>query len=80
MLKVRLFHLFLLLVVLSGCSQAGGQPTPTALVSATPGQPSLRTTSVPDARQAAQAYLDAWKQDDYGTMYSLLTSVSKDAV
>jgi penicillin-binding protein 2 len=35
---------------------------------------------VPDARAAARTFLEAWKADDYNTMYNMLTSVSKDAI
>jgi penicillin-binding protein 2 len=37
----------------------------------------VTTTRVPDAKVAAHAFLDAWKADDYETMYNLLTSVSQ---
>jgi penicillin-binding protein 2 len=37
-------------------------------------------TSVPDTNAAAQAYLDAWKMEDYSAMYAMLTQVSKDAI
>ena len=80
MLKARIWLVFVLITLVAGCSQAGGAPTSTAQVSVTPGQPGLRTTSVPDARAAARTFLDAWKADDYNTMYNMLTAVSKDAV
>ena len=80
MLKTRLWLVLVLFTLLVGCSQSGSTATPTAQVSATPGQPGLRTTSVPDARLAARAFLEAWKADDYDTMYNMLTSVSKDAI
>ena len=35
---------------------------------------------VPNAGVTAQAYLDAWKVEDYTTMYNLLTSLSRDAL
>jgi len=77
------FVLFLLL--LSSCN--GKTPTPTG----TPALPStstptllptppVLTTSVPDARLAARAYLDAWKAEDYPTMYAALTQLSRDAI
>ena len=42
--------------------------------------PNTQTTPVPDVKEAAQAYLDAWKADDYATMYAMLTTVSQDAI
>ena len=35
---------------------------------------------VPDVKITTQAYLDAWKADDFTSMYTLLTSISKDAI
>jgi penicillin-binding protein 2 len=40
----------------------------------------VNTTSVPDAKTAARAYLDAWTSDDYDSMYAMLTSISRDAI
>jgi penicillin-binding protein 2 len=44
--------------------------------------PVTRTLSrnVPEVTPTAQAYLDAWKQQDYGSMYQLLTFVSQSAL
>lgn len=71
----------LILVSLVGCSQAANE-IPTPILSPTPssGQVTVNTTSVPDAKSAARAYLDAWSADDYSTMYSMLTSISRDAI
>jgi len=80
MLKTRLWLVLVLFTLLVGCSRAGSTSTPTAQASPTPGLPGVSTTSVPDARLAARNFLDAWKADDYKTMYNMLTSVSKDAI
>jgi penicillin-binding protein 2 len=40
----------------------------------------VSTTSVPDVGEAARAYLDSWKAEDYEAMYARLTPVSQDAV
>jgi len=37
-------------------------------------------TPVPDPEDSIRAYLNAWKVDDYSSMYALLTSISKDAI
>jgi len=55
-------------------------PTPTVPPTATLGDPQISTTSAPDAKAAARAYLDAWKIEDYPAMYAMLTDVSRDAV
>ncbi len=75
---VSALSLFLLTaVLLAACTPPGtGTPSgPTALPS-----PFIATTHVPDPQVVAEAYLRAWQQNDYPSMYALLTSVSKDAI
>jgi penicillin-binding protein 2 len=73
--------IFIPLILLVGCTQAS-EETPTPTVSPTPtlGAVGEYTTHAPDAGAAASAFLDAWKADDYATMYSMLTSISRDAL
>jgi penicillin-binding protein 2 len=63
--------LLLSLLSLAGCREAlsllGNQPTPTA-------------TPLPPADTAAAAFLQAWEQGDYETMYSLLTPSAQDRI
>jgi len=40
----------------------------------------VNITSVPDVRAAAEAFLAAWKAEDYAGMYALLTRLSQDAM
>ena len=35
---------------------------------------------VPDPEETVRAYLDAWKADDYASMYNMLTTISQDAI
>jgi cell division protein FtsI/penicillin-binding protein 2 len=65
----------------------GQPPTATPTVTPTPipptptlGNVSVEVTPAPDPSPVALAYLDAWKQEDYGAMYNLLTRVSRDQV
>ena len=51
-------------------------PTSTAVLPT----PVLHLTRVPDPQQTAQAFLDAWKAEDYATMYGMLTQLSQDAI
>ncbi len=70
-------------VVLSGCAESTPTATPTMALTETPtALPAVvpQTTPVPDVESAVRAYLDAWKADDYESMYAMLTSVSRDAI
>ena len=81
MMKLRYCFFALIVIVLAGCKPTfSSTPTQTPIPSPTLGAVMVNTTSVPDARLAAQAYLDAWKAEDYEKMYSLLTSISRDAI
>ena len=42
--------------------------------------PPVHTTRIPQALDAAEAYLDAWKTEDYSTMYGLLAADSQKSV
>jgi len=81
-LKKALFWIVLILslAVLSCGQEPEAAITPAIGPTATLGSVQVSTTSVPDARPAARAYLDAWQADDYPAMYVLLTSISKDAL
>lgn len=83
-MKLRLWFLLLFLTLfIAGCRPAA-QNTPTAGPALTPtptlGEVNVSTTSVPDARAAANAYLENWKTDNYPAMYAQLTSISQDAL
>lgn len=72
--------LLLLILVLSGCNTPNPtvQPSPdTPHVLSTP---VVLTTQAPDPEPAARAYLQAWQDEDYERMYTMLTQVSKDAL
>ncbi len=73
-------------VFLAACNSiapvATETPSPAATETLEPTLPSPgeKTTSPPDPGQTVQAYLDAWKADDYASMYNMLTTISKDAI
>ncbi len=75
--SIAMLVLVLLGLMLSACHTAtpSVEPSPTALPS-----PQIATTHVPDPQAVADAYLHAWQQEDYQSMYRLLTKVSKDAI
>ncbi len=57
--------------------EGAAQPTDTA----SPPTPNPPTpTPLPDPEDTIRDYLDAWKVDDYHSMYALLTVISKDAI
>lgn len=50
-------------------------PTPTSLPT-----PSVKITSAPDAQTPMQAYLEAFKTEDYEAMYAMLTQASRESI
>ena len=76
---LRWLNILFSLAFLSACSGTGvkvpGFPTETALP-----QPIVNVTSAPSADAALRAYLDAFKADDYNSMYARLSKVSQDTL
>ncbi len=80
-MKIRYWFLLLIILFVVGCSRSPeSAANPTVQPTGTLAEPGVFKTSVPDVKVTARTYLDAWKAEDYNTMYSLLTSVSKDAI
>ena len=80
MKNFSLIILSLLVVSLAACSGGTSSATPTMEVTPTLSQPGINTTQAPDVNKTVRKYLDAWENEDYALMYSMLTSLSKDAV
>jgi len=80
MMKVKVW-LFTLLF-LAGCSQMIPRSTPTPIITptATPGKVGVSVTHAPSVEQAAQGFLQAWKDEKYTDMYAMLTKLSQDSV
>lgn len=81
----RMYLLFLpviALLILGACSPAERTPSPSPTVASTPtlAAPGVHVTPAPDVTAAVQAYLDAWKAEDYPAMYAMLTQLSRDAI
>ncbi len=77
-MRIRLLILASLLFLVA-CTPSSAVPTapaasPSSLIS-TP----TALENAPDPKLTAQAYLDAWKSEDYTTMYTWLTPLSQDA-
>lgn len=79
-MRLRYWLVLLILILAVACTRSTSTLIPTLGPTPRQGQVSVRTTHVPDPKDAARAFLDAWKADDYLTMYSFLTAVSKDAI
>jgi len=75
----RWLNLIVVLSFLSACGTGGGGvalfPTDTPLP-----PPVVTVSSAPDANAALQAYLEAFKAEDYNTMYGLVSKVTQDTV
>jgi penicillin-binding protein 2 len=73
----RWLSILVILTYLSACSASGIGPvfpTDTALP-----QPIVTIVPAPDVAAVLTTYLDAFKADDYNTMYGMLSKVSQDA-
>ena len=72
----------LMCVLLASCTPFSSK-TPAETVSADSPTPVNLYSSAANTEavsEVAQKYLEAWKREDYGTMYSLLTTLSQDAI
>ncbi len=80
-MKFQHWLFILLIALLASCSTSPSVTTTPSLVpTRTLAQPGVGTTPVPDPGSVASAFLDAWKADDYETMYALITPLSQDAM
>jgi penicillin-binding protein 2 len=70
----------LVLLLLTACTALPLHPAPTSSV--VPIAPTGTTipTPLPEPGLVARAYLDAWQQEDYTTMYSWLTPISQEGL
>jgi len=81
-MKIKILQIFLLAwFLLSSCSQ-GVQVTPSIIpeITSTLPDPQILTTRMPDSSLTAKQYLNAWMQNDFLTMYSMLSSKSKEKI
>jgi penicillin-binding protein 2 len=75
---LRWLNVIVILTFLTSCRGGSGIPifpTETPLP-----QPIVTVVGAPDADAALRAYLDAFKVDDYNTMYGLISKVSQDTI
>ena len=76
-MKKCFWLVFVIILGLSGCSSTSALPE-----SKNPDQQgkSADPASIQAVKDTARAYLDAWKTNNYVSMYTLLTTVSQDAI
>jgi penicillin-binding protein 2 len=72
--------LLLLLMVVSCRPDASNQVTPVAGSNLSQNPAELDPAQIEAIKAASQAYLEAWKVEDYSSMYDLLTAISRDAL
>lgn len=82
---MKIHHWVLVLLLISLLASCGNpipttEPEPEPQETSTLGPPGVHTTQAPDAEATAQAYLDAWGEENYSAMYAMLTAVSQDAL
>ncbi len=72
--------LLLVTALLAGC--VNGTATQSTQPSAQPTlpPPGVTITSVPDVEETVTRFFDAWKAEDYASMYALLTPLTQDAI
>ncbi len=81
MKPLRWINLILIFTLLSACSIGSDGIFPPIFSTPTPlPKPQSTVISPPDAEQPIRNYLDAFKAEDYTTMYGMLTQVSRDAI
>ena len=81
-LRITIRWVVLLCVLLSSCTPLSSQtPAETGVAgSPTPVNIYSSAANTEAVNAVAQKYLEAWKREDYGTMYPLLTTLSQDAI
>ena len=70
----------LCLVLLIGACNSETAPSSTVTPTSGLPTPMIDVAPAPDVEEGAQAYLEAWKAEDYEGMYALLSRLSQDAI
>ena len=68
------------LFILAACIPAARTNAPPSPVSEVTPSNSYPSPDLPDPKLTARAYLDAWKNEDYTTMYAWLTPLTQDSI
>ena len=76
----RLLSLFVIMAFLSACGTGGSGFIPSSATDTPLPQPLVTVLSAPNPDVALGTYLDAYKADDYNTMYSLLSKAAQGSI
>lgn len=76
----RWIHLIVIMTFLSACGSGGSGLIPAGATDTPLPPPAVTIASAPDPSLTLTAYLDAYKADDYNTMYSLVSKVTQDTL
>ena len=76
----RLLNLIVIMAFLSACSTGGSGFIPGSATNTPLPPPLVTVNSTPDPNLALQSYLDAYKTDDYNTMYGLLSKSAQGTI
>lgn len=76
----RWLNLIVIMTFLSACSSGGSGLIPSVPTDTALPPPAVTVVSAPDPSLTLAAYLDAYKADDYNSMYSLVSKVTQDTI
>lgn len=76
----RWLNLIVIMTFLSACGSGGSGLLPVSATDTPLPPPPVTVVSAPDPNLTLAAYLDAYKADDYNTMYSLVSKVTQDSL
>lgn len=81
MKPLRWIHFLIAILIIAGCTSNGiGGPLPGFATETPLPPPSVGITPAPDAKAAVTSFFDALANDDYETMYGMLSKASKDGI
>jgi penicillin-binding protein 2 len=79
----KLYPIIILAILISSCQTAtpSSDPAgPTATLTPATHKPVVNITSVPNAMATSNLFFEAWKNEDYTLMYSLITQTSTETI
>jgi penicillin-binding protein 2 len=76
----RWLNLLVIVTFLNACGSGGPGILPAAATDTPLPPPVVTVLSAPDPNLILSSYLDAYKADDYNTMYGLVSKVTQDAI